>query len=80
MNRHKQPASPTRYGCRSFHTASAIPSPDQTFYRVATSRKTWVRKSTLVFEPTTAGAEFANFIADYSDHVPVITSLYTDAP
>ena len=27
-----------------------------------------------------AGAEFANFIGDYSDHVPVLTSLYTDVP
>ena len=42
-------------------TVSSLVAParglfDHIFYRVATSRKTWVRKSTLVFEPATARA------------------------
>jgi len=66
-------------------TVSSLSAPgrglfDHVFYRVATSRSTWVPKSTLVFDPTNVSPGLADFISDYSDHVPVLTSLYTDLP
>lgn len=66
-------------------TVSSLVAParglfDHVFYRVRTSRKTWVPKSTLVFDPLDAAPGLAAYIAAYSDHVPVMTSLYTDVP
>ena len=47
-------------------------------YRKRDSKKAWVKKSTLVFDPDSAGDEFSDFINRYSDHAPVYTSFYTD--
>lgn len=51
---------------------------DHVMYRKRESRRTWVPKSTLIFNPDGAGADYADFIARYADHVPVFTELYTD--
>lgn len=63
-------------------SASALGSPrglfDHLFYRVADSRDTWVARSTEVFDPEAAGADYADYIDAYSDHAPVFTSLYTE--
>ena len=49
-------------------------------YRRRDSRKTRVNKSTVIFDPDTAGTEFADFVNDYSDHAPVVASFYIDRP
>lgn len=51
---------------------------DHVMYRKRDSKKAWVKKSTLVFDPDSAGDEFSDFINRYSDHAPVYTSFYTD--
>lgn len=51
---------------------------DHVMYRKKESRRIWVRKSTLIFDPSRAGADYADFVQDYSNHVPVVTELYTD--
>lgn len=53
---------------------------DLVMYRKRASKKVWVRKSTQIFDPATAGATYADYAVDFSDHVPVLTSFYTDKP
>ena len=53
---------------------------DHVMYRRRDSRKTRVNKSTVIFDPDTAGTEFAEFVNDYSDHAPVVASFYIDRP
>ena len=51
---------------------------DHIFYVPSASRDTWVPKSTAIFDPTKAGAQYADYPTDFSDHVPVVTSLFIE--